>query len=174
MEHSTLSDTVARWAPIIHSSSPTPRPRQYFADTVATSRHHDDCHHGERIFAVSLSIPTQTNPAGIALTGKNYYYQTPYDISLNFQLQWQFTNHDSIQSGYVGRWAGTWTVPSTSHNSVSEMLIPGTAIQTINQANPGASTGFLPYNGSAPVRIADDQHDQQLPLVADRVRSQVR
>ena len=96
--------------------------------------------------AVSLSNPTQTNPAGIALTGKSYNYQTPYDIDLNFQLQWQFSRHDSIQSGYVGTLGRHLDSPSTNHNSVSEMLIPGTAIQTINQANPGASTGFLPYN----------------------------
>lgn len=95
---------------------------------------------------VSLSNPTQTNPAGIALTGKNYNYQTPYDISLNFQLQWQFTKRDAIQSGYVGTLGRHLDSQSTNHNSVSEMLVPGTAIQTINQANPGASTGFLPYN----------------------------
>jgi hypothetical protein len=96
--------------------------------------------------AVSLSNPTQTNPAGIALTGKAYNYQTTYDISLNFQVQWQFTNHDSIQSGYVGTLGRHLDSPSTSHNSVSEMLIPGTAIQTLNVSNPGASTGFLPYD----------------------------
>jgi Carboxypeptidase regulatory-like domain len=98
--------------------------------------------------AVSLTDPTLVNPAGIGLTGKNYYYQTPYNIDLNFQLQWQFTNHDSIQSGYVGTLGRHLDSPSTNHNSVSQMLIPGTAIQTINQADPGgASTGFLPYNG---------------------------
>ena len=96
--------------------------------------------------AVSLSNPTQTNPAGIALTGKSYNYQTPYDITLNFQLQWQFTKRDSIQSGYVATLGRHLDSPSTSHNSVSEMLVPGTAIQTINLTNPGASTGFLPYN----------------------------
>ena len=97
--------------------------------------------------AVSLTDPTLVNPAGIALTGKNYYYQTPYEIDLNFQLQWQFSHRDSIQSGYVGTLGRHLDSPSTNHNSVSQMLIPGTAIQTINQANPGASTGFLPYNG---------------------------
>jgi hypothetical protein len=96
--------------------------------------------------AVSLTNPTQVNPAGIALTGKNYNYQTPQVTTLNFQVQWQFTHRDSIQSGYVGNLGKHLDSQSTNHNSVSEMLIPGTAVQTLNATNPGASTGFLPYN----------------------------
>lgn len=100
---------------------------------------------------ISLTNPTQVNPLGISLTGKNYYYQTPVVTTLNFQVQWQFTSRDAIQSGYVGNLGKHLDSQSTTHNTVSEMLIPGTAIQTLNLANPGASTGFLPYNalGSA-------------------------
>jgi hypothetical protein len=96
--------------------------------------------------AVSLTDPTQTNPNGIALTGKNYYYQTTYDIDLNFQLQWQFTRHDSIQSGYVATLGRHLDSPSTSHNNVSEMLIPGTA-----------TTNFMPYPtlGSAELQMTN-------------------
>lgn len=96
--------------------------------------------------AVSLTNPTQVNPAGISLTGKNYYYQTPQVTTLNFQVQWQFTKHDSIQTGYVGNMGKHLDSPSTSHNAPYEMLIPGTALQTVNASNPAASTGFLPYN----------------------------
>jgi hypothetical protein len=96
--------------------------------------------------AISLSNPTLVNPAGIALTGKNYYYQTPQYTTLNFQLQWQFTKHDSIQSGYVGNLGKHLDSQNGQHNSPTEMLVPGTALQTINSTNPGASTGFLPYN----------------------------
>lgn len=84
--------------------------------------------------AVSLSDPTQTNPQGIALTGKNYHYQTAYDISLNYQVQWQFSHHDSIQTGYVGTLGRHLDSPSTTHNAVYEMLPPGTA-----------TTNYLPY-----------------------------
>lgn len=83
--------------------------------------------------AVSLTDPTQTNPNGIALTGKNYYYQTPYTISLNFQLQWQFSARDSIQSGYVGT-LGRHLDGIAGHNSLTHMLPPGAAV------NP-----YLPY-----------------------------
>jgi len=97
--------------------------------------------------AVSLTNPTQVNPAGISLTGKNYNYQTPNVTTLNFQVQWQFTHRDSIQSGYVGNLGKHLDSQSTNHNAVSEMLIPGTAVQTLSLTNPGAlSTGFLPYN----------------------------
>jgi hypothetical protein len=96
--------------------------------------------------AISLTNPTQVNPAGVALTGKNYYYQTPQVTTLNFQLQWQFTRHDSIQTGYVGNLGRHLDSQNTQHNSPAEMLIPGTPLQTINSTNPAASTGFLPYN----------------------------
>jgi Carboxypeptidase regulatory-like domain/TonB dependent receptor len=95
--------------------------------------------------AVSLTNPTQVVPYGIALTGKNYYYQTPQVTTLNFQLQWQFTKHDSIQTGYVGNLGKHLDSPSTQHNSLSEMLTPGTAVQTINPTNPSLDSGFVPY-----------------------------
>jgi hypothetical protein len=98
--------------------------------------------------AISLSNPTLVNPLGIALTGKNYYYQTPQVTTLNFQIQWQFTKRDSIQSGYVGTLGKHLDSSGGQHNSPTEMLIPGTAIQTLSPtvANPYAATGFLPYN----------------------------
>jgi hypothetical protein len=103
--------------------------------------------------AVSLSNPTQVNPLGIGLTGKNYYYQTPAVTTLNFEVQWQFTKRDSIQTGYVGNLGKHLDSPSTNHNSVNEMLVPGTPIQSLSPttANPYAATGYLPYNslGSA-------------------------
>lgn len=103
--------------------------------------------------AISLSNPTLVNPLGIGLTGKNYHYQSPAVTTLNFQLQWQFTKRDSIQTGYVGNLGKHLDSSSTNHNSVNQMLIPGTAIQKLTPtlANPYAATGFLPFNslGSA-------------------------
>lgn len=96
--------------------------------------------------SISLTNPTLVNPLGIGLTGKNYFYQTPQVTTLNLQIQWQFTKRDAIQTGYVGNLGKHLDSPSTYHNAVSEMLVPGTATQTLNTANPAASTGFLPYN----------------------------
>lgn len=84
--------------------------------------------------AVSLSDPTQINPNGIGLTGKNYHYQTPYTISLNFQLQWQFTSHDSIQGGYVGTLGRHLDSLGPQHNQVYQMLPPGSV-----------TSKYLPY-----------------------------
>ena len=56
----------------------------------------------ENVFAaVNLQDPTLLNPIGLGLTGKQYHYLTPYLQSINFTMQYQFTNHDSIQAGYV-------------------------------------------------------------------------
>lgn len=91
---------------------------------------------------ISLTDPTQTNPQGIGLTGKNYYYQTPYDIDMNVQVQWQFTNRDSIQTGYVGTLGRHLDSPSTTHNALNKMLIPGTAVNN-NLPYPTLGTAEL-------------------------------
>jgi hypothetical protein len=88
----------------------------------------------ENLFAaINLQDPSQVNAAGLSLTGKQYNYLTPYIQSMNFTLQYQFSNRDSIQAGYVetiGRHLDTLGV----HNSPTIILPPG--------VNP---TNYLPF-----------------------------
>lgn len=46
--------------------------------------------------------PTINAGVGLSLYGRQYNFQTPYVQTENLTIQDQFTNHDSIQVGYVG------------------------------------------------------------------------
>ena len=88
----------------------------------------------ENIFAgVALQDPTQLSGTGLGLAGKEYNYKTPYIQSMNVTLQYQFSNRDSIQAGYVGT-LGRHLDTLGSHNSPSMILPPG-----VNQ------TPYLPF-----------------------------
>lgn len=73
--------------------------------------------------AINLQDPTQLSGQGLSLSGKQYNYQTPYTESANFTVQYQFTNRDSIQAGYVGSF-GRHLDAFGSHNSPDEILPP--------------------------------------------------
>lgn len=81
----------------------------------------------ENIFAsTNIQSATSLNGLNLSLSGKQYNYSTPYDESLNFNVQYQFTNRDSIQAGYVGVLGKHLDSNSGSHNAISEILVPGT------------------------------------------------
>ncbi len=84
----------------------------------------------ENVFAaVNLQDPSLLNPIGLGLSGKQYKYLTPYIQSLNFMVQYQFTNRDSIQAGYVAT-LGRHLDDLGYNNSPSVILPPG-----VNQTN---------------------------------------
>jgi Carboxypeptidase regulatory-like domain/TonB dependent receptor/TonB-dependent Receptor Plug Domain len=79
-------------------------------------------------------------PAGVSFTGEDYHPKTSYTQGYNFALQYQFSQNDTVQAGYVGntvRHLGVYTNP----NSPREILPPG-----LNQFNyspyPDFPTGF--------------------------------
>ena len=79
----------------------------------------------ENTFAtINLTDPTQVNGANVALYGRQYNFQTPYVQTYNLTAQYQFTNRDSIQTGYVGT-VGRHLDNLGSHNSPSQILPPG-------------------------------------------------
>lgn len=83
--------------------------------------------------AIALQDPTQVNGAGLSLSGKQYNYQTPYIQSMNFTIQYQFTDKDSLQAGYVGT-GGRHLDALGMHNSPSVILPPGVSV-----------TNYLPF-----------------------------
>ena len=56
----------------------------------------------EAFTTINLSDPTINSGMGLNMYGRQYDFQTPYIQSMNLTVQDQFTNHDSIQIGYVG------------------------------------------------------------------------
>jgi hypothetical protein len=51
---------------------------------------------------LNLQDPTINSGVGLNLYGRQQNFQTPYVQTQNLTIQDQFTNHDSIQVGYVG------------------------------------------------------------------------
>ena len=94
----------------------------------------------ENLFpTINLEDPTQISGAGVMLNGRQYNFQTPYIESFNFFTQYQFTNHDAIQLGYVGT-LGRHLDTLGSHNVPGEILPPGT--------NPQLYAPFPDFNYS--------------------------
>lgn len=79
--------------------------------------------------AINLQDSNQVSGAGLGFGSKQYNYQTPYTESLNLTTQYQFTNRDSIQVGYVGT-LSRHTSTSINQNSPTVILPSG-----VNQTN---------------------------------------
>ncbi|WP_263366441.1 TonB-dependent receptor [Edaphobacter bradus] len=78
---------------------------------------------------INLQDSTLINGKNLSLSGKQYNYQTPYIQSLNLNVQYQFTKHDSIQAGYVGS-LGRHLDTIGQHNAPSQILPT-----SVNQTN---------------------------------------
>lgn len=79
----------------------------------------------EAFTTVSLSDPTVNAGNGLNLYGRQWNYQTPYIQTFNLTVQDQFSNHDSIQAGYVGT-LGRHLDNLGNNNQPSEILPLGT------------------------------------------------
>jgi hypothetical protein len=72
--------------------------------------------------------PTINSGVGLSLYGRQYNFQTPYVATQNLTIQDQFTNHDSIQVGYVGT-EGRHLDNLGYDNANTQILPPGTNAQ---------------------------------------------
>ena len=92
--------------------------------------------------------PLNVSYSGLALRGIQLHYQTPYTEGFNGTLQYQLTQHDSVEAGYVGSQARHLEA-SEGQNNVTELLPPGTP--TTGATNyipfPDFGTG-MPYYGT--------------------------
>jgi hypothetical protein len=73
--------------------------------------------------ALQASLPL----GGVNLYGKQYHYHVPHVTTLNFALQWQFTNHDSIQATYIGNLGRDLDSANPYHNAPRQALPPSVA-----------------------------------------------
>ncbi|MGB7265625.1 MAG: hypothetical protein WBC92_08940, partial [Terracidiphilus sp.] len=66
----------------------------------------------------------------VVLYGKPYNFHIPYTETLDAAVQWQFTNHDSIEARYVGNLGRQLESANPYHNSPRQALPTSTAIVT--------------------------------------------
>ena len=93
--------------------------------------------------------PLSVSYSGLALRGIQLNYQTPYTQGFNGTVQYQLTQHDSVEAGYVGSQARHLEA-SIGQNNVIKLLPPGTP--TTGSANyipfPDFGAG-MPYYGTS-------------------------
>jgi hypothetical protein len=84
----------------------------------------------ENLFDI-VSMTNASNayqPLGsVVLYGKPYNFKIPYEETLNFAVQWQFTHHDSIEARYVGNLGRQLESADPYHNAPRQALTPSTA-----------------------------------------------
>ena len=79
----------------------------------------------------------------LALYGKPYHFKTPYQITLDAAVQYQFTNHDSIEVRFVSNLGRQLESGNPYHNAARELLAPN---QTLVKYNTIAGD---PYSASS-------------------------
>lgn len=89
----------------------------------------------------------------VNLYGKPYHFKIPYVETLDLAVQWQFTNHDSIEVRYVGNLGRQLESADPYHNAPRQALTPNTAVQTACtaaqlQANPYCENSPLMPDGT--------------------------
>jgi hypothetical protein len=80
--------------------------------------------------------PSQVSSSGLALRGIQLNYQTPYTQGVNGFVQYQLTQGDSLEAGYVGSRA-LHLEASEGQNNVTTLLPPGTPTT--------GATNYIPF-----------------------------
>jgi hypothetical protein len=93
---------------------------------------------GNALVAQNLETPTVVNGAGLSFLGRQYNFQTPYQQTFNFTLQYQVGQHDTVSAGYVGT-LGRHLDSMSTQNAPSAIMPPGT-----NMYDPTV-TGHIPF-----------------------------
>ena len=88
--------------------------------------------------------PSLVSSSGLALRGIQLNYQTPYTQGYNAIVQYQFTQHDSIEAGYVGSQARHLEA-SSGQNNVTKLLPPGTPTTNYVPSPGAAPQNFIPF-----------------------------
>jgi hypothetical protein len=84
----------------------------------------------------------------VNLYGKPYNFKIPYEETLDSAVQWQFTNHDSVEVRYVGVLGKQLESANPYHNAPRQALPTSLAAVTI----PAAQTGSCaPYCATSPL-----------------------
>lgn len=98
----------------------------------------------------TFAVIDLTNPAdavipygSLKLFGKQYNFHEPHVKTLTAAVQWQFTNHDSVQVQYVATIGQNLESADPYNNALNELLTPSTqaaSTSCANAANPYCAT----------------------------------
>ncbi|MGB6856541.1 MAG: carboxypeptidase-like regulatory domain-containing protein [Terracidiphilus sp.] len=104
----------------------------------------------ENVFGL-IDMTSATNayqPLGsVYMFGKRYNYHIPYEETLSFAVQYQFTGHDSVEVRYVGVLGKQLENLGTYHNAARQALPTSTAAVTSCSA---AQLAANPYCENSP------------------------
>jgi Carboxypeptidase regulatory-like domain len=99
-----------------------------------------------------INMDSQLNayqPLGsVVLYGKPYNFHIPYTETFNVAVQWQFTNHDSIEARYVGELGKQLESANPYHNAPRQAL--PTSVQAVS-ACTAAQLAANPYCENSPL-----------------------
>jgi outer membrane receptor protein involved in Fe transport len=92
--------------------------------------------------------PLSVSYSGLALRGITLNYQTTYTEGYNGTVQYQLTQHDSVEAGYVGSQARHLEA-SRGQNNVTQLLPPGTPLTRTANYIPFPDFGAgMPFFGT--------------------------
>jgi hypothetical protein len=112
--------------------------------------------------AINLEDPTINSGQGLNLYGRQQNFKTPYIQTVNLTVQDQFTNHDSIQVGYVGT-MGRHLDNLGYNNSPSQILLPGSNPQNfIPFPSFARNATFETTNASSSYNALQTTYEHQL------------
>ena len=80
----------------------------------------------------------------VVLYGKPYHFKIPYEETLNFAVQWQFTSHDSIEGRYVGNLGKQLESANPYHNAPRQALPSSVAAVNVPSVAAQQQAGCYP------------------------------
>jgi hypothetical protein len=86
----------------------------------------------------------------VYMFGKRYNYKIPYTETLNAAVQWQFTNHDSVEVRYVGVLGKQLENLGTYHNAARQALPTSVAAVTPCTAGQLAANPYCENSPAMP------------------------
>jgi hypothetical protein len=73
---------------------------------------------------ISPFTPTAVNAAGVAFTGSDYHFHTPFTQEYNLSVQYQVASNQTVTLGYVGT-GGRHLQVHDNYNTPTQILVPG-------------------------------------------------
>ena len=106
--------------------------------------------------------PALISASGVSVQGEDYHIRTPYNQNFNLSVQYQLSQNQSLQLGYVGnvtRHLGVYIAP----NRPSQILVPGQNTLAFSPYPDFASGGnFTSFEASGSYNSLQATYEQRL------------